>query len=439
LTVVATVAAALVAAACTGGSGAGTSGAGPGPGSASGSTILAHLAIGDAKDLFIGASGQRGQALRSSSSAPTVMQPADPKLYKITSNDQVLEVSQTCLQENADGGTAEVPCATPLAAQAIYDAGPDYVMITFGSEVVLARKSDGAVFPVPSEFGSPAFVSEFLTYTLGAKPVQSDAAGNIYFEGVGQHTAVVKIDTSDPANLTVTRVTPESDIPLSFIVFPAGDIMYWTIDTQRIRLASGAYTYPPANFVNRSWLGLDGRIYFLDFDHYIYGLGIDASGVTASKHGLVEGDFALQFRAVVGDRLLLVVTMGPGGPTWVIEASNPDAPNVLKPPCLASVDTSISPHSFGASANAIWILTGAPNTGRSLLRWNGADQSCSTVVPSTLYDVTSFAVGDDDVADFHALRLSDSRKVLAKVDGNGVIATLEEGAAAEVISLERIR
>ena len=235
------------------------------------------------------------------------------------------------------------------------------------------------------------------------------------------------------------RVTPETDVPLSFVVFPAGDMMYWTIDTQRVRLASGSYTYPPANFVNRSWLGLDGRLYFLAFDHYIYRLEIDASGVTASRHGLVDGDFALQFRAVVGDRLLLLVTLGPGGPTWVVEAGNPDAPNVLNPSCLDSVDTSTTPHAFGASASAIWILTGTPNTGHSLLRWDSVSQTCSTAVSSSQYDVISFAVGDDDEAEFHALRLSDGRKVLAKVDGVGPVAVLDEGAASDVLSIERIR
>lgn len=436
LTAVATIAAALSVMGCGGGSGSGTT---AGPRTPSGDTSLARLAIGDARDLFIAGSTQVVQPLRTASSPSGVTQAAPSKLYKITSGNRVLEVSQTCLQDTASGQTAEVPCTTPLAAQSIYDAGRDYVLITFGSEVVLARKSDGAVFLLPTEYGSPAFVSELMTYALGARSVQVDASGNIYFEGVGLHTAVVKIDTSDPASLTGTRITAESETPLSFVAFPGGDVMYWTIDGQRIRLASGGYAYPPANFVNRSWLGLDGRLYYLAMDHNVYGLEIGPSTATASMHGRVDGEFALQFRAVVGDRLLLVVTMGPGGPTWIVEAGDPDAPEVLHPSCLESVDTSSSPHAFGASANAIWILTGMPNTGHGLLRWDAADQTCSTVVPSQLYDVMSFAVGDDDVAEFHAVRLSDGRSVLAKVDAGGTISPLDEDADSDVVSLSRIR
>jgi hypothetical protein len=81
----------------------------------------------------------------------------------------------------------------------------------------------------------------------------------------------------------------------------------------------------------------------------------------------------------------------------------------------------------------------AAGSGHGLVRWSAADSNCSTVVQKSQFDVLSFTVGADDVAEFSALRLSDGRKVLAKVDASGTITTLDEGTASEVISLERIR
>src|SRR3990172_12895256 len=95
-----------------GGSGGGSSGSG------SGSEALAALAIADAKALFIaGSSGQSDSSLAAAADAgESATEPA--KLYKLTDDDRVLEVTRTCVDR--DGRT--FPCTASLTAQAVRDA-----------------------------------------------------------------------------------------------------------------------------------------------------------------------------------------------------------------------------------------------------------------------------------------------------------------------------
>jgi uncharacterized protein (DUF433 family) len=91
-----------------------------------------------------------------------------------------------------------------------------------------------------------------------------------------------------------------------------------------------------------------------------------------------------------------------------------------------------------ASSRALWNLMNEPAGGKSLRRWS-LDAGCTAVTATSQYDVMSFTVGQDDVAQFQAVRMSDGRKVLAKVDAAGAITILDDGVVSDVVTLERIR
>jgi hypothetical protein len=200
-------------------------------------TKLARLGITDAKTLFVAASGAGSVHVaantlpRSSSDQATPSGASQaPTLYKITTDNQVLEVTNACYVDDGTGTgtTTEAPCTTAYSALGILPAGHDYVFVWFQSgDQVLVRKSDGRAF-LANGIGFPT-ASPATSAPVAPPVLQTDAAGNIYYL-VGNGSAfgagpVKRIDVTDPAHLTVSIVTPDTDAATRFIVDGAGDIV----------------------------------------------------------------------------------------------------------------------------------------------------------------------------------------------------------------------
>ena len=226
-------------------------------GSEGGGSSLASLAISDAKALFI--AGSSGQPSGSSlvAAAPDVGESATEqvKLYKLTADDTVLEVTRTCVDR--DGTTS--PCTTSLTAQAVYDAGPDYVMICFGEpgalEPVLARKSDGAAFSMIAVGFPHTYWREHHSTGegfLGSTPVQTDATQDLYFAKVGGDPGVVRLDVHDPGNITGAIITPETYAVSDFLVNREGDLWFRWPGGERFRFEEGGHT-PILRSTRRGW------------------------------------------------------------------------------------------------------------------------------------------------------------------------------------------
>jgi hypothetical protein len=129
----------------------------------------------------------------------------------------------------------------------------------------------------------------------------------------------------------------------------------------------------------------------------------------------------------MGDRILL---LAPGVVVEVQDPAHPVRHEITDCIPWESVATSSAVRS---SSRALWNLAIDPAGGKSLHRWSIED-GCTTVTSPAQYDVTSFTVGDDDVAQCQAFRMSDGRTVLASVTAAGAVTVLDESAAPGVIA-----
>jgi hypothetical protein len=410
-----------------------------GSSSTSAASKLANLDIVDAKALFIASGSGTASSNIKTQALVSAQTTASPGLYKITADNQVLQVSETCT--DSKGNVAQ--CDTTLGAQAIYNAGPNFVYISFGSEDVLVRKSDGAVF-LTTDLGVPVTPIN-LGVLLGNTPIQSDSAGNLYFAGSmcsgsgSCNSGVIKLDTHDPASISAGIITPVGESVQLFLVDGAGNVWYAPITggSNKIRFTGGSYAY--ASFGNPNvapWVGLDGVFtgFVHDFATSTSRLNrfiIDGTTITQEPHAIVS-DMNCQLCGLDDSLLTIGNTLMLGEPAGtVVELADPDNLVFHDGTCMGSLRS--------ASPLAIWYMKADPSGGTSLGRWTPSSDNCSQLVPAVEYDVLSFTVGVDDVAQFTATRMSDGAKVLAEIDASGTVTPLNVSTLGTVIDLERIR
>jgi hypothetical protein len=403
---------------------------------------LARLGITDARALFVAGDANPYPLVRAST-------PATPaKLYKITADGEVLEVSQTC---TTDDGKKEGTCTTAYTARGVLPAGRDYVYVWFTSgDSVLVSKADGRAF-LTNGLGLPT--NAFST-SLASSPFQADAAGNIYFvaqaDGPAYHAgAIVRIDVTDPTHLVATAVTPETDGAYAFAVNGAGDVIYY-LDVarpgSRARTTAGAIvdipTDPASGLV---WVGLDGQFYQShvwwtnSMTTVVHGdiVRMDFAGTslvttqTASWSGAPSGLIPTEpfggLPIVMGGSLFFI-GYGAINMDRIIEVTGPSAAPVVyaQPPNTAGL--------VGASPSALWFAgKNAAGLPAYFYRWTRTETT-QVLAPDT-YDIVSASVGADDTVSFTALRLADGIKVLAHVDAAGTVTILDEGDAAKAVAL----
>jgi hypothetical protein len=442
-------AAALAAAtACGGASSSGSPGSNNGGTKA---TRLARLGITDAKTLFVAATGGTGSTHLAANELPRSSgdQAASPSaasqstLYKITADNHVLEVTNTCFVDDGTGTgtTTEAPCTTAYSALGIQPAGHDYVFVWFQSgDQVLVRKSDGRAFRA-NGIGLPT-----QTQPPSIPPLlQTDAGGNIYYpsgnlmQSSVRDGAVARIDVTDPARLVVTAITPSVDYVDQFIVDAAGDVVYPSgASIVRARTAAGAIVDLPSYNAGMGmpWVGLDGQLYASRgtfeggaFSGEILKLGLADGVLTLTQTATWSGNPASAFgwTPVAMGGSLYFAGYGSAGRDIFEVASPTEAPVVYSLPAASA--------SFvGASSSSLWFYgknsAGVP---AYFFRWTKA--GATQVMAPGAYDIVTASVSSDDVVTFTALRLSDGAKVLGRVDATGTVTVLDQGTAAQAVTL----
>lgn len=390
-------------------------------------SILAKLGIDDATNLFIAPS------VSSSSSIRSIFRSTESdKLFKITSDGYIQEV--TYLDENDQEMTIiNIPTA-------IYNVNTEYIIVLFGSEGYLVRKSDGAVFSL-TDVGVPSDQLQQGNF-INAEKIQTDVSGNIYYQITiydGESTTIViKIDVTDPNNLTKTDYTPDTDYINGFNVTSEGHISYnyGSGDSNRIKKSNGGlYNLPSIGWLTH-WVGLDDKIRYqksdLDRDTIVT-VSIDPGDFTVTTSEVTGSLDYLQnvssylFKFI--DRTVLIET----GNEYINELENPtDTPRKIT---ISEIDDI---KLADASANYYYLSGDDSSVNPLLLKVNPVDDSVTTLLSPGLYDIINMTVSSDDTVIFNALRMSDGVKIIGEIDSLGTVTILDEIIDSEIVILERI-
>jgi hypothetical protein len=253
------------------------------------------------------------------------------------------------------------------------------------------------------------------------------------------------------------QVTPATDRVEDFLVDADGNVLYSMVNSSgsvsnRIARADGGISFLPFSRA-LFWLGLDGHFYALEAESLptmdvvsrldIAGgvASVMVIGPTGAAAALASQGAGLlmspgnTFPVVLGDRLFLVT----GSLLQGVDSTHALGYRVL--PCLVAPSGGGQPGSdvryATASSQALWLSAStAASQAHGLVRVT--DDTCNEVLPATGYDVMSFSVSEDDVAQFSALRLSDGVKVVGSVDASGTVSILDAGLPDASVVLERI-
>jgi hypothetical protein len=394
---------------------------------------IAKMNITDAVNLFIApaASAPSSSVTPPFTSARAAVGNDQDKLFKVTEDGYVLEVSY--LDENGNYITNfNIP-------QAVYNVDGNYVIVSFGyfQTGYLVRKSDGAVFSL-DKVGVPFSDSQSSNHK-NAKIVQQDSSGNIYY-GKDFRT-IIKIDVSDPDNITKTDFIQTPDTRTSHIyaydITPAGHAIYKSIKNVIRKSNGGLINLPDSIFW---WIGLDGNIryyegrgYYNDTTSSIWSKITTVTIDSGFQETLSETDVPIE--AVGGsvfkfnDRLLSI------GESSITEIENPsNTPReVTMPPGISQIN-------IAGNSDSHYYLSGSNSANQPvLLKIDPVTDAATTLIPPNQYDIYSMSVGTDDSVTFNALRMSDGVKIIGAISPAGTVSILDAALNAEITVLERIR
>ena len=356
-------------------------------------------------------------------------------LFKVTSTGAVLEVS--CVDSAGATVTSEF---TPSH---IFDVNETYVMITFApadpgdpqESGYLVRKSDGSVF----SFGDTWVpMPNVATFANTSTRTFTDASGNIYyfteeFADGEWYGRVIKIDVSDPMNLTAERYSFETDFVGHFVVDAGANCAYdhgaaglGFVD-HRLRKASGG----AQNIPGAVWLGPDGGLY-LTQGSGVKELCIDAGyNVTYEDYGdpFLGANVSISgYRLELAGRLLFVT----GG---IVEVYNPEG----QPRAIDASAFGVTSIDMAGASNDYYYLAGTDALLQPVLvRVDPTDDSHANHLPPNTYEIHEMRVSSSDVIMFTALRMADGARVVGEIDAGGSVTLHDEDLNDDLVALELV-
>ena len=189
----------------------------------------ATCALGHAPATKLSVVGAKTLVLLPNSTANSVgVSSTTNKLFKVSAEGFMQEVTFT-----DDEGNSTTTSQNPVS---VYDVNQDYIIVLFGtddlniSEGYLVRKGDGKIFSLEGA----GFPSSYPTNTnfKNGKVVQTDQNGDIYYKARSNSTAgygvfdLLKINTSNPDQLTSTTYSPTDESIYNFAVNSQGNVIY---------------------------------------------------------------------------------------------------------------------------------------------------------------------------------------------------------------------
>ena len=415
------------------------------------SPSIAKMGITDAASLFIAPSS-------GNSKAGYVGRDGDEeepnRMFKITDGGFVQEVSY----EDDDGNIV----TTSESPSAVVNVDDSYVIVVFEkySDDIgyLVRKTDGAVFSLEN-VGTPIFSG--LDRYMGDE-VTTDSSGNIYYKaeivtGAGDsdddyHTAIVKIDVSDPSALTKTDREANGDDVDFFVMDPAGNIVYGGMDSSVSRI----FRFTPTsggNFKNlggthgqNAWLGLNNLLYFhtgeysdkvqeitspspyAASDYHNTGIGTEETSISPIIRIFRMEDPSINKLISVGEYHIDELYNDDRLPKNI---TNQYSGNLLG---LDKIKTA------GASDDYYYVSGNDSSSGNPQLLKVDPNTHTPTSITAIAgkYDIYKLVVSPDNEITFNAARLSDGAKVIAKINAAGELTVIDETLNTQLVALERI-
>ncbi len=394
-------------------------------------------------------------------------------LFKITDDGLFQEIRyyrvDTTYIETEEGTELQVDSTeltnTIFPAQ-IVNATEEYIIATFVEEPYLelrhatqynylARKSDGAVFVLPSE--NPQLFDEWdhwrnMFKNETAASIQTDLAGNIYYIGGG---TLYKLNIQDPENLTLQGVVSSTsiegmDAPTNFRVNSAGNILYnaesGAAMKQRIRYHSGRLEYPEKTLFPY-WKGFDNQIYHAQRAVPVFGdpwyplvekIILENEEAAYEEVGRIEhpeAELAYLSGAYIFKMKNLNKIIVPDGKV-VAEVYNDE----MRVRGFGMDKLGISDIRFGANSDNYFYLAGMDDNLPSLVRVDPSvfPHEATDLVPKGELDIYKMIVSANDVVTFNALRMSTGNVIIGEISPDGVITEFEE-ISSQVMQLVRIQ
>ena len=241
---------------------------------------------------------------------------------------------------------------------------------------------------------------------------------------------VVKINFSNPNELTSYVYTPTTDYVNSFEVDDNGNLFYTASMgndyVKRVKKANGSIQNLSDDFYCY-WKGLDGNIYY-STNGQIKKITIDSSyNLTETVYGnlSVGGGYLITIKK----RIYIIG----GGISEVYNET--DTPRAVE---LQSLN--INKIKAVSSTENFYYVAGADTSNNMfLIKVNPVDDSYTHLLTQNDYDVYAFTASETDGVIFNALRMSDGKKVIGKVGINGgTVTMLDEESDVQISYLERI-
>ncbi len=396
---------------------------------------LAFLDIAGAEALFI-APGSGSQ----SSLSASVTDVSTNTLFQITANGFVQEVTFLDLENN------EVTL-TNLPTE-IYDVNSAYVIVLFGEDGYLVRKSDGAAFSL-DDVGIPAAVSAQLNNFINAPIIQTDGAGNLYYQNLsdlGSATGdVVRIDVSDPSRLTGEAYVTEANASVdNFFVSSDEHVIYHygnaanSVRGNRIRKANGGLQNLSSDIALFFWIGNDGNIKYHWYDSdtstsRLFTVTIAADG-TFSQTEVVGVNLLTSFQSYLFRFNASTVAVD------IFNNAVYELENATDTPREITTITGVDDFDYAVASTDYYYIAGDNSTNQPVfIRVDPRDDTSSSILTAGEYDVYRAVVANDGTITFNAQRMNDGAIVLGEISPtDNRVTILNEDLNDEVIELIRV-
>ncbi|QQO09639.1 hypothetical protein [Breznakiella homolactica] len=333
------------------------------------------------------------------------------QFLKILSDGTITQVNM--VDESGSSTSTAVPSE-------IHDVTDEYMIIIIENNPYLVSKTTGSAYDL-SPVGSPQILRANMGYNGEVrKSFYSDKNGNIYYLSAG---IVKKINISNPNSITASNYTPDIYNITSadeFCVDSDGNVLFshsnGTGNTiTRFKTTTNSIKNLNEPRTRLSFTGYDGNIYFQPDSSTtaLQKLELDVNNnLTYTDYGTIFVGDSQSGIGSQGVRWLyfddMIITIGKEGGKVVYKTGGV--------PRIISVDLSTA--KYVSASNAYYYV--ATENGR-IIKINPNDDAVSELLGANNYDIFKMTVTNDDEVIFNALRYSDSKKLLIKINSDGTI------------------